>query len=84
VRIDEPRNGGRAAGIDDDVAGFDLARRCGADRDDAVADGDDGLALGKGFSKIAGDDRADIDDGDAHGFSTGKPRDRAAIIASRR
>ena len=85
VRIDQPRNGRRAAGIDDDVAGFDLARRCGADRDDTVAVGDDGVALGKTVQSRSPETiGADIDDGDTHGFSTGKPRGRAAIIASRR
>ena len=71
VGIDQPRNGRRAAGVDHDVAGFDFARRRGADRDDAVALGDDGVALGERFIEIAGDDRADIDDSDAHGFSAG-------------
>ena len=44
VRIDQPRNGRRAVGIDHDVAGVDLARGRGADRDDAVAVTDDGIA----------------------------------------
>ncbi|HEY4821805.1 MAG TPA: hypothetical protein VIH62_13210 [Xanthobacteraceae bacterium] len=74
--------GRRAVGIDHDVAGFDYARRRGADRDDAVAVGDDGVPLGERLIEIAGDDRADIDDGDTHGFSTGRARHRAAVIAS--
>src|SRR5258708_3093404 len=41
VRIDQPRNGRRAVGIDHDVAGFDLPCRSGADHDDAVTVGDD-------------------------------------------
>ena len=57
VRIDQPRNGRRAVGIDHDVAGFDLTRRRGADRDDAVAVGDDGVPFGERSVEIAGDDR---------------------------
>ena len=83
VRIDQPRNGGRAAGIDDDVAGFDLARRCGADRDDAVAVGDDGIACDERLVEIARDDGPDIDESDTHGPSTASARHRAAVIASR-
>ena len=69
VGIDQARDGGRAIGIDHDVAGFDVARGRRADRDDAVAVGDDRITPGKGFVQIAGDDRADVDDGDAQGPS---------------
>ena len=69
VGIDQARDGGGAVGVDHDVAGFDVLRGRRADRDDAVAVGDDRIAPDKGLVQIAGDDRADIDDGDAHGPS---------------
>ena len=49
VQVDQPGDGGDAAGVDHDVAGFDRARRRGADRDDAVVLGDDGVAVGQRF-----------------------------------
>src|SRR4029079_12181362 len=49
----------------------DFACRRGADRNDAVALGDDGVARGERFIEIAGNDGADVDDSDTHGFSAG-------------
>jgi hypothetical protein len=61
-----------AAGVDHHVAGVHLARRSGADGDDALALGDDRIAFGQRGVEIARDDCADIDERDAHGSSAGK------------
>jgi hypothetical protein len=82
MRIDQSRNGGRTIGVDHEVAGFDVRRRRHADRDNAVAVGDDRIPLDQGIVEIAGDDLADIDDRDAHSSSKsddGRQRRAASI-----
>ena len=70
VGVDQARDRGRSARIDDDVAGLDRLRRGSADAGDAVAVGNDRVARHERACEIARHDRADIDDGDAHGSRT--------------
>ena len=70
VGIDQAGNGGHAAGVDHDIGGVHGLRRCGADRDDTLAVGDDRVAGGERIAPIAGNDLTQIDDRDFHGALT--------------
>ncbi len=66
VGIDQARDRRHAAGVDDDVGRFHRLRRRGADRDDALAVGEDGIARGERSFPVAGNDLTQIDDGGFH------------------
>ena len=69
VRIDQARNRRHAAGVDHHVGALDRAGRRGADRDDALALGEDRVAGGERIAPVAGDDLPEIDDRDFHQFA---------------
>ena len=53
VRVDQPGDRRHAAGVDHHVGGVHRLRRRGADRHDALAVADDGVALGERIAPIA-------------------------------
>ncbi len=67
--VDQAGNGGRPISIDDDVAGLDLPRRRHANRLDLGAGGDNRVALNQWSTPIAGNDRANVGDGETHARS---------------
>ena len=66
VGVDQAGDGRHAAGVDHDVGALDRLRRRGADRDDALAVGEDRVAGGERLAPIARDDLTEIDDRDFH------------------
>ena len=66
VGVDEAGNGGRAAGVDDDVAALDVVGGRRAYGCDLVVLRDDGVARRQRHAPVAGNDAADVGNGHAH------------------
>jgi hypothetical protein len=66
VGVDQARDRGHAARVDDHVGGIDGTRRRGTDRGDALAIDEDRVARDEGDMPVARDDLPEIDDRDLH------------------
>jgi hypothetical protein len=67
VGIDQSGNGGHAVGVDHHIGACHRLRGCRADGLDALAVGEDRVAVNERIAPVAGDDAAEIDDGNLHG-----------------
>ena len=69
MRVDQARHRRHAVGVDDDIGAVNRGGRSRSYGRDPLAVNDDRIAARKGTMPIAGDDLAEVDDGEFHSFA---------------